>query len=94
MDNIFWIISKIVWNLMAPETLLLFLLIFGVSLLWTRRNKSGRFIITATVAIVHVEKIVEEKPAEGEEAEAALAEGSEAPPSGEGASEGTKAEKK
>ena len=58
MDNIFWVISKIVWNLMAPETLLLFLLIFGVSLLWTRRNKSGRFIITATVAIVAMVSIL------------------------------------
>jgi len=52
MESVFWVVSKIIWNLIAPETLLLFLLILGAGLLWTRRNKGGRFIITVTVAIV------------------------------------------
>ena len=52
MDNIFWIISKIIWGLVAPETSLLILLICGTGLLWTRRNKSGRWIITGTIAVI------------------------------------------
>ena len=58
MDSIFWVVSKVVWSLIAPETLLLFLLILGAGLLWTRRNKRGRFIITVTVAVVAMVSIL------------------------------------
>ncbi len=58
MDNIFWIVSKVFWGLVAPETLLLFLLILGVGLLWIRNNKGGRFIITATVVAISMISIL------------------------------------
>ena len=48
---------------------------------------------TATVAIVHAEKKVEEKPVEGEEAAASPEEGGEAKPPTDPAGEGAKAEK-
>ena len=52
MDNTFWVISKIVWGIVAPETSLLILLIFGTVLLWIRLNKSGGVIITTAVFII------------------------------------------
>ena len=52
MDNTFWVISKVVWGIVAPETSLLILLIFGTVLLWTRLNKSGGVIITTAVFII------------------------------------------
>ena len=52
MDNTFWVISKVIWGIVAPETSLLILLIFGTVLLWTRRNKSGGLIITSSVVII------------------------------------------
>ena len=52
MESIFWVISKIAWALIAPETLLLFLLILSAGLLWTRYNKQGRVLISSTVFII------------------------------------------
>ena len=52
MENIFWFISKISWALIAPETLLLFLLILSSSLLWTRYNKQGRILISYTILFI------------------------------------------
>ena len=52
MENIFWFISKISWALIAPETLLLFLLILSSSLLWTRYNKQGRILISSTILFI------------------------------------------
>ena len=52
MESIFWVISKIAWALIAPETLLLFLLILSAGLLWTRYNKQGRALISSTVFII------------------------------------------
>ena len=52
IESVFWVISKIVWALIAPEALLLFLLILGVGLLWTRYNKQGRVLISSTVLII------------------------------------------
>jgi uncharacterized SAM-binding protein YcdF (DUF218 family) len=48
----FWIISKISWALIAPETLLLFLLILSSGLLWTRYNKQGRILISSTILFI------------------------------------------
>ena len=52
MENIFWVVSKITWALLAPETLLLFFLILSVSFLWTRYDKQGRVLISSTVIII------------------------------------------
>ena len=52
MENIFWVVSKITWALLAPETLLLFFLILSVSLLWTRYDKQGRALISFTVIMI------------------------------------------
>ena len=52
VESIFWVISKITWAIIAPETLLLFLLILSAGLLWTRYNKLGRVLISSTVFII------------------------------------------
>lgn len=52
MESAFWIVSKVAWALIAPETLLLFLLILSAGLLWTRYNKQGRVLISSTVLII------------------------------------------
>ncbi len=52
MENIFWVVSKVIWSLLAPEVLLLFLLILGTCLLWTRHSKRGHNIITFSVVII------------------------------------------
>ena len=58
MESIFWIVSKIAWALIAPETLLLFLMILSAGLLWTRYNKQGRILISSTVLIVAMVSIL------------------------------------
>ena len=52
MESVFWVVSKIIWALIAPETLLLFLMILSVALLWTQYNKQGRILISSTVLII------------------------------------------
>ena len=52
MDNTFWVISKVIWGIVAPETSLLILLILGTALIWTRRNKAGSLIVTTSVVII------------------------------------------
>ena len=52
MESVFWIVSKIAWAFIAPEALLLFLLILSAGLLWTRYNKQGRVLISFTVFII------------------------------------------
>ena len=52
MESVFWVVSKIGWALIAPETLLLFLLILSAGLLWTQYNKQGRILISSTVFII------------------------------------------
>jgi uncharacterized SAM-binding protein YcdF (DUF218 family) len=52
MENIFWFISKILWALIAPETLLLFLLILSSGLLWSQYNKQGRVLISSTILFI------------------------------------------
>ena len=46
------------WAFIAPETLLLFLLILSTGLLWTRYNKQGRILIGATVFIITLVSIL------------------------------------
>jgi len=58
MESVFWIVSKIAWALIAPETLLLFLMILSAVLLWTRYNKQGRILISSTVLIVAMVSIL------------------------------------
>jgi uncharacterized SAM-binding protein YcdF (DUF218 family) len=58
MENILWVVSKIIWALLAPETLLLFFLILSVSLLWTRYDKQGRALISATVIIISMVSVL------------------------------------
>jgi uncharacterized SAM-binding protein YcdF (DUF218 family) len=52
VDNTFWVISKVIWGIVAPETSLLILLILGTVLMWTRRNKAGSLIVTTSVVII------------------------------------------
>jgi len=52
MESVFWVVSKIAWALIAPESFLLFLMILSVGLLWTRYNKQGRILISSTVIII------------------------------------------
>ena len=52
MDNIFWVISKVIWGIVAPETSLLILLILGTVLMWTRRNKAASLILTSSVVVI------------------------------------------
>ncbi len=52
MENTFWLISKILWALIAPETLLLFLLILSSGLLWSRYYQQGRVLISSTILFI------------------------------------------
>jgi len=52
MESVFWVVSKIAWALIAPESFLLFLMILSAGLLWTRYNKQGRILISSTVIII------------------------------------------
>jgi len=58
IESVFWVMSKIVWALIAPETLLLFLLILSAGLLWTRYDKRGRVLISSTVCIITLVSIL------------------------------------
>ena len=52
MESVFWVVSKIAWALIAPETFLLILMILSAGLLWTRYDKQGRILISSTVLII------------------------------------------
>jgi uncharacterized SAM-binding protein YcdF (DUF218 family) len=52
MEGVFWVVSKITWAIIAPEALLLFLLILSLGLLSTRYDKQGRLLISFTVIII------------------------------------------
>ena len=49
MESVFWVVSKITWVLIAPESFLLSLMILSAGLLWTQYNKQGRVLISSTV---------------------------------------------
>ena len=46
METIFWILSKVLWELASPEKVALLLLFAGVVLIWTRRHKLGRWLVS------------------------------------------------
>ncbi|GJL80188.1 MAG: hypothetical protein NPINA01_31770 [Nitrospinaceae bacterium] len=46
METTFWILSKLLWDLLAPEKVVLFLLVLGAILIWTRRSEAGRWLIS------------------------------------------------
>jgi uncharacterized SAM-binding protein YcdF (DUF218 family) len=54
METTFWILSKLLWQLLAPEKVLLILLFLGATLLWTRKNILGRWLISIAVLILMV----------------------------------------
>ena len=58
MESFFWIVSKITWALIAPEALLLFLLILSAGLLWTKHNKKGRALASFTILVVAMVSIL------------------------------------
>lgn len=47
----FYYLSKIIWFFLQPSNAVLFLMIAGAALLWTRRARAGRFTIVTAVAI-------------------------------------------
>lgn len=46
MDTKLWMVSKIFWEIVSPERLFLLILLGGVALLWTKKNATGRWLIT------------------------------------------------
>ena len=52
MENLFWVLSKLLWVLVSPETLVLLLLSLGTILLWTERKTAGRRLVTLGAFIV------------------------------------------
>ena len=46
-----FVLSKIVWLLASPDAVLLILMTVGTALLWTRRWRTGRTILLASVAV-------------------------------------------
>jgi uncharacterized SAM-binding protein YcdF (DUF218 family) len=54
MDTFFWILSKILWNLASPEKVVLILLFAGTVLIWSRRQKLGRGLVTLSALMFFV----------------------------------------
>ena len=52
MDNAFFIASKVLWLLLQPINVLLWLLVAGTGLLWTRFAKAGRRLVTGVLLVV------------------------------------------
>jgi uncharacterized SAM-binding protein YcdF (DUF218 family) len=50
LENILFYFSKLAGPLSDPRTVLFAALIVGIALLWTSRRKSGRIVVSATVA--------------------------------------------
>jgi uncharacterized SAM-binding protein YcdF (DUF218 family) len=51
MDTFFWIVSKILWSLASPEKVVLILLFVGTVLIWTKRQKLGRWLVSMSALI-------------------------------------------
>ena len=45
MDTGSWVVTKVIWELFAPHRLLFLVLVAGVVLLWTQKNKTGRMLL-------------------------------------------------
>jgi len=52
METFFWILSKLLWQLLAPEKVVLLLFFLGVIFIWTRWNVAGRWLISAATVIL------------------------------------------
>ncbi len=46
MDNLFFVLSKLVWGLLSPSSLLIWLLILATLFLWLNYIKAGRRLLT------------------------------------------------
>jgi uncharacterized SAM-binding protein YcdF (DUF218 family) len=51
MDTFFWIVSKVLWLLASPEKVVLILLFVGTALIWTSRQKLGRWLVSISALI-------------------------------------------
>lgn len=51
MDTFFWMLSKILWSLASPEKVVLILLFVGTVLIWTKRQKLGRWLVSMSALI-------------------------------------------
>lgn len=64
MDTLFWILSKAIWMLVSPDNGLLFLLVLGTILQFTKRKVLGRRLITFTsmtiliLAVFQVDRLI------------------------------------
>lgn len=54
MDAAFWVLSKLFWEVASPDKLLLLFLLTGTSLLWTRRQALGRYLVTGVLGVLVV----------------------------------------
>ena len=52
MNDLFFISSKVLWGLLQPTSILLWLSIAGVALLWTRFLKAGRRLLAGVLSVV------------------------------------------
>ena len=52
METTFWVLSKLLWGLLEPEKVVILLLLIGTVLIWTRRNSTGRWLITIAAIIL------------------------------------------
>ncbi len=52
MDTLFFIVSKVFWNLLQPLNVLLWLLAAGGLLLWTQFSRGGRLLVTSVLLVV------------------------------------------
>ncbi len=46
MDTFFWILSKVLWELVSPHNLALILLLLGVVFIWGQRQRLGRSLLS------------------------------------------------
>ncbi len=51
MDTFFWILSKLLWSLASPDKVVLILLFAGTVLIWTRRQKLGRWLVSMSAGV-------------------------------------------
>jgi uncharacterized SAM-binding protein YcdF (DUF218 family) len=54
MDDIFWITSKVLWEFGNPDMLILLTLVIGTILLWFRRQKAARILLTLVTVVLLV----------------------------------------
>lgn len=47
----FFSLSKVFWMAAAPSNLMVFAIVIGVALLWTRHRRLGRWLLTATAVV-------------------------------------------